>query len=153
MEIDSIRDLQRLLKTCRLTVGSVEELEGVLARIKAGYDPDAARVRAARRIGATVPVVGAVMAFLTSFYLVPISLVSPLDHSVGVWPRVVACLGGLGIVWGLWAVVSLVAVLRSFSILRSRPSEEHFAPPRMPTSTGSTAIRLRSQNVTRPDPF
>jgi hypothetical protein len=150
MEIDSVRDLQKLLKACGLTVGSVAELEGLLARIRAGYDPDAARVRAARRIGTLVPGVGAVMAFLTSFYLVPISLVAP-DREMGVWARVAACLGGLGIIWGLWAAVSLVAVIRTSALLRGRPGEERSASAALPAGLSSTAFTPRPQNVTHPN--
>src|SRR5262245_57660082 len=97
LHIDSLKDLQQLLKSCQLQIRSVEELEGLLARVNASYDPDEARVRAARRLGSLVPGLGAGAAFLTSFYLMPISLVA-LDRHAGVWERVTMCLGGLAIV-------------------------------------------------------
>lgn len=153
MDIDSVGELRTLLKSCRLTVSSVAELEGLLARINAGYDPDAARVRAARRVATVVPVVGAVMAFLTSFYLLPVSLAGPSDAAAGPWPRVAMCLGGLGITWGLWAAVSLVAILRSFRLLRERsPAALNGQAPLHGGST-STGITRRPQEITRPGPF
>jgi hypothetical protein len=116
IEIDNLPQLQALLKSSGLKVNSVEELQKLLLVVNASYDPDAARVKTGKLIALLVPIIMGGAGFLATSLLVPI-VGDQARHGI---PVKAVLLGGLGIIWGAVALVSIVALGVGLGLLMHR---------------------------------
>jgi len=119
--IETTEELQALLKKLGIKVTSVDELRGLLASINANYNPQAARTRMAKLVGISVPCTLGSIAGFVSMILVATA------HGTLIGPYFV---GALAVVWVSCALVSVTALIFSFSLLlgrRSSPSADR--PP------------------------
>jgi hypothetical protein len=139
LQIEDLDDLKALLKACKLTLNNVDDVKGLLASINANYDPDAARVRAAKRLALVVPCTGAGVAGAVSLLLISQWSNLGLYHFLT-----------LTVLWGTWGLVSIVATLFAGIVLLTRRRARVAAgggppaPPALgngPYSTGITAER------------
>jgi hypothetical protein len=130
LEINDVNDLQKLLASVNLKVQSIEELKGLLAVVQGPTDPETARLKTIKQIGYHVPAIMAAAAGCVSFFLCIFSAVP----TGGLGP--VALLGGLGVMWGAVALVSVPAVL-SAMILLARLKIEPAAPRDRPPAAAS----------------
>jgi hypothetical protein len=109
VQIEDLDDLKSLLKACKLSVGDIEELKSLLAAINANYNPDAARVKVAKRLGIVVPCVafgiaGGLSYFLTSGENINSSFL----------------VAAFAVLWGVTGLVSMIATIFTGIILLSR---------------------------------
>jgi hypothetical protein len=108
VQIDNVEQLQLLLRTCNLSVKSVEELKDLLATVNANYNPDAARVRVARLTGVAVPCTALGVAGGVSVFIAGIA---------GFSQAAPYALAALAIMWGGAALTSVVAVVMALVFL------------------------------------
>jgi hypothetical protein len=120
--IETTEELLALVKKTGLKVSSVDELRNLLMMVNAHYNPQAARIRTAKLVALGVPCgLGGIAAFL-SMMLMFFASQSNLSGDYFV--------GSLALIWGGYALVSLVALIFSFSLLASRfPQAPADAPP------------------------
>jgi hypothetical protein len=108
VSIETTEDLLTLLKKLKVTVANVEDLRGLLASINASYNPQAARVRTAKLVALSVPCgLGAIAGFVSMLLTT-----ASLDAAYFV--------GALALVWGSCALVSVTALVFSFTLLLGR---------------------------------
>src|SRR5262245_60035005 len=108
LPIESVEELKNLLKASKLSLDSVEEMKDLIVSINANYNPDAARIRAAKLVGVVVPSVALGAAGLLSFSVLPLA-------KQNLHPGILVAM--LGILWGVAGVVSIVAVACSLFFL------------------------------------
>lgn len=109
LSIESTDELLDVLKKLNLKVANVDELRQLLATINANYNAEAARQKTAKLVGVTVPGGMATAAAIASFFLLG-----------GPGPTTSATVGGLALVWGACALVSVAAVLASALMTSAR---------------------------------
>jgi hypothetical protein len=114
LHVESVEELQQLIKKLGIKVNSVDELRSLMATINACYDPDVARNRAARLVGIVVPCVALGVAGLVSIVLAG-TLGTPRGHAPA---DATLLLVALGIVWGVAGLTSAVAAVGSLLFLR-----------------------------------
>ena len=133
LHLDTIKDLQKLLKQLKLEVKSIEELAGLLAKLNAGEDPIKAHQRLAWRHIAAVGKIACIVAGICSFYgiIIPSAM---MQHSGG--NPIVITLGILGILWGGAGMVTLISARMTLSALRSNPAANPTRPPAGSESVG-----------------
>lgn len=122
--IESTDELLALLKKMDLKVHSVEELRHLLASINANYNSEAARQKTGKLIGVAVPGIMAGAAAFATFFLLGAGSTLP---TVDLMPFTV---GGLAVIWGAVALVSVPAVIAGAvmtSIRRGRATPDN--PP------------------------
>jgi hypothetical protein len=127
--IESTDELLTVLKKMDLKVKSVDELHQLLTSINASYNPDAARQKTGKLIGVAVPGIMAGAAAFATFCLLGAGSTHP---TVDLTPFTV---GGLGVIWGAVALVSIPAVIAGAvmtSIRRGRTMPDN--PPDRPAS-------------------
>jgi hypothetical protein len=130
--IESTDELLALLKKMDLKVTSVDELRHLLATVNANYNPEAARQKTGKLIGATVPGIMAGAAAFVSFVLL---ITNETTHSI---PHDV---GGLAVIWGAVALVSTASVLAAaiMSNVRRGPTMPNPSSDR-PASRGEAVV-------------
>jgi formate-dependent nitrite reductase membrane component NrfD len=143
MQIEDLDDLKALLKTCKVTVGDIEEMKSLLAAINANYNPDAARVKVAKRMGILVPTIAFVVAGAVSVFL---------SSGEGIQSRY--WLAALAVLWGVTGLVSIIAtIFTSIVLLARRPAAEarQAGAPAPLGSAFAHAFTDRPLNSGRPD--
>lgn len=111
VNIETTEELQHLLRKLGVKIGSVDELRQLLATINANYNPEAARSRIAKLVGISVPCTLGSIAGLVSI------VVASASHDALLSPYFV---GALGLVWGTCALVSVAALIFSFTLVIGR---------------------------------
>lgn len=111
--IESTEELLALLKKMDLKVTNVEELHHLLATINADYNPDAAQQKTARQIGTVVPGAMAAAAAAASFFLL----------AANAPPSTTQAVGGLAVIWGPVALVSIASVIAAAVLTHLRRGE------------------------------
>ena len=109
VSIDTPEELLAMLKKLNLQVANVDELRQLLATINANYNPEAARQKTGRLIGAVVPGVLAGAAALASVFLVRPDESLTSSH-----------VAVLALVWGACTLVSGTAILAASIMTRIR---------------------------------
>ncbi len=135
MIIENTEELLELLKKMNLTVSSVDELRQLLTMINANYNPDAARQKTGKLIGVAVPGIMAGAAAFASFFL----LGAGASHStIDLTPYAI---GGLAVIWGAVALVSIPAVIAG-AVMTSvrRPHAMPDNPPDRPATRADPVI-------------
>ncbi len=127
LHIDTLKDLQKLLKQLKLEVKSLDELQGLLARINANDDPDAARERAAWRLIGLVAKLSFITAGILSFYgtIIP----SAMARELGSNTAAVLTLWILGILWGGATLATVLTAYLSLSSVRALRAGKKSSPP------------------------
>jgi hypothetical protein len=144
MPIDSIDDLKAVLKACKLNIANVDDLQGLLRTINATYNPDAARVKAAKTLAAVVPSFAFVSAVAVSYFVVA------WGASAGLIDRF--AVGALGIVWGVAGLASVVAtVFGGVLLLTRRRASGEPAPAAPRTTLAAPNFNEHAEHVTVPD--
>jgi hypothetical protein len=126
--IETTEELQTLLKKLGVKITNVNELRDLLASINANYDPQAARTRTAKLVGISVPCTLGGIAGLVS-----VVLAGPGQRTAAVVGSNIV--GSLAVVWGACALISVTALIFSFSLLVGR--RERSAPDKLPLSNSS----------------
>ena len=109
--INNTDDLLKLLRKLGVKVTSVDEVRQLLTTVNANYNPQAARLRTAKLVALGVPCGLGGMASVLSLFLTFASQGTLAgDYFVG----------ALALVWGCWALVSVTALIFSFSLLLGR---------------------------------
>jgi hypothetical protein len=113
VNIETTEELQQLLRKLGVKISSVDELRQLLATINAHYNPEAARSRIAKLVGISVPCTLGSIAGLVSI------VVAGASHDALLSPYFV---GAMALVWGTCALVSVAALIFSFSLVIGRGS-------------------------------
>ena len=138
--IETADELQDLLERLDLKVSSVAELRHLLTTINANYNPQAARARTARQVAISVPCALGGIAGGVSVLLI----FSGQELLTG--PYFVAA---LALVWGCCALVSVTALIFSFTLLfggRKLP-----VPAQAPTSGKAATVDEQLATCITPD--
>jgi hypothetical protein len=127
--IDNTEELLRLVKKLGVKVGSVEELSRLLTAVNASYNPDAARVKAAKTVGVAVPCATVGVVGVCSFFL----LANAAEMPVAAHP-----MAALAVMWGVTGLVCLASLIFSLILLRHR--RVNVTPARQPERGPSEAL-------------
>lgn len=139
VSIETTEELLALLKKLNVKVASVDELRNLLVTISANYNPQAARVRAAKLIALSVPCSLGVIAGIVSLCLLTTATQDSLIGS--------SFVKAFAVLWGSCALVSVVALIFSFPLLLGRPTRVPLDTP-SPGKPSTTEKRTVEERVT-----
>jgi hypothetical protein len=133
LQIDNPEDLRKLLASLDLKPANLEELKEFLQAVNRSYNPDAGRLRVAALLAVVPTSVSTGVAWGTSLFLMGLS-----NSPDTAWVLIPL----LAIVWGAVALISSIAVVSAFLILRSAPgaAARNQAATRPEESTPSFAL-------------
>ncbi len=141
VDIENLDDLKALLKASKLNINDVEDLQRLLSAINANYNPDAARVKVAKRIGVVVPCVALVMAAGVSCFVV---------WGGGLSEKSPWALASLAVMWGVAGVVTILCtIFSSLTLMVRKPAAE--ARPAARPGPLASAFNDRATNVMLPE--
>jgi hypothetical protein len=124
--IETTEELLTLLKKLNVKVTNVEDLRHLLTTINSHYNPQAARMRTAKLVAISVPCSLGAIAGVTSM------LLTGATHGTLIGPYFV---GALALIWGSCAIVSIMALIFSFSLFVGRQANAVVdQPPPRPAS-------------------
>jgi hypothetical protein len=113
--IETTEELLALVKKTGLKVTSVDELRSLLLMVNANYNPQAARIRTAKLVALGVPCgLGGIAGFLSMMLMFFASQSNLTEASF---------VGSLALIWGGYALVSVMALIFSFTLLLGRQSQ------------------------------
>ena len=138
--IETTEELLALVKKTGLKVSSVDELRNLLLLVNANYNPQAARIRTAKLVALGVPCgLGGIAGFISMmlmFFASQSNLAGPYF------------VGSLALIWGGYALVSVAALVFSFSLLLGRQSQ---LPTEVPPPSQSSDVDERVMTAFKHD--
>ena len=146
LQVETVKDLKRLLNQVGLKINTLEELQNLLASLNATYNPDEARVRSARTISTVTTWVSFGAAFLGTFYLMPVLIVGSERNKELPWPIIPL----IALLWLVAGAVSSLALRYSHSLLRGREQRQDRATPLEEGVRQGEAGPATSSQITRP---
>jgi hypothetical protein len=117
--INNSEELLHLVRKLGIKINTVGELEQLLKTVNATYNPEADRLRLARQVGLSVPIVSCIFAALaTGGIVVPGLAGAAGNHQEA----------AVAVVWGVTCAVSLGALLFSLLVVLFHRNKKTAAP-------------------------